>query len=787
MWYNQRQNTEKVKTQMNKQSIKNAFSISLLYLLFGFLWIYFSDSAVEAIAAETSQLALLQTYKGLFYIFLTALVLFLVSHRFFHRQYLEYKEHLAQQQLLKNSLETKDILLRQTSTLAKVGGWNFDPISLKGEWTDEIVHIHDLDSAEGMDVNRGIEFYAPESRPIIEKAVKAAVEEGKPYDLELEIITAKGVRKWVRTAGSPIIKNRKVVQVHGLLQDITEQKNTQLALERQHTLLQTIVESSPDAIFVKDLEGRYLIFNAAASAFVGLPYGYAIGKKDDHIFSAETAQKLRKKDSTILDKGVVLTYEETLVTAKDEVKVFLTTKGPICRADGTPFGSFGISRDMTERTQYEQRILQAKERFDRLAHYDPLTDLPNRLSLIETIRTKTSNEATQPFCLFFLDLDEFQQINDSYGHSFGDKLLIKVARLLEEALPSDTFIVRTGGDEFVAVIDCEKEKTLLTFDLDRVVERLSHPFDVDGVEVYITASIGAAMYPNDAKNGEDLFKYADAAMYQAKKEGKNIYRFYTPVYTQRAIDRTSISNNLKKALDNAELELYYQPQVDPYSGKIIGYEALMRWETPQGFIPPSVFIPICEESGLILKIGEFALLRGCETALKWKKSGNLQGQIAINVSVRQLIHPDFLSVLDNAIATTQCDPSFIELEITESSIMENPQKVITLLNVIKSKGFMISIDDFGTGYSSLSYLKHLPVDKLKIDISFVRNIQSESKNQTIVKTIIALAKGLGMKVLAEGVETKPELEFLCDNRIDTIQGFYYYKPMPAEQIEALSL
>lgn len=770
---------------MDRESIKNAFFISLIYLFFGFLWIYFSDSAVEAIALEATQLALLQTYKGLFYIFFTALLLFLVTHRFFHRQYLEYTAHLAQQQHLKNSLESKDALLRQTSTLAKVGGWNFDPMTLRGEWTDETAHIHGLESAEGIDVKRGIEFYTPESRPLIEKAVREVIEEGKTYDLELEIITAKGVRKWVRTAGSPIIKENKVVQVHGLMQDITEKKNTQLALERQHTLLHTIIESSPDAIFVKDLEGKYLIFNAAASDFFGLSYGYAIGKSDALLFSPATAQKLREKDKAVLETHRIQTYEETLLTAKNKEKVFLTTKGPICRTDGTPFASFGISRDMTDRTRYEQRILQAKERFDRLAHYDPLTDLPNRLSLIETISEKISRKAAEPFCLFFLDLDEFQQINDSYGHSFGDALLIKVARLLEDVFPSETFIVRTGGDEFVVILDYENEQSLLSFDLDRVVERLNHPFEIDGVEIYTTASIGAAMYPNDAQTGEDLLKYADAAMYQAKKEGKNVYRFYTPAYTQRAIDRTTISNNLKKALDNAELRLHYQPQVDPYNNTIVGYEALMRWETPEGFIPPSLFIPICEESGLIMKIGEFALLSGCATAVKWKKSGKLKGQVAINVSVRQLIHPDFLPILDHAIATTQCNPQNIELEITESSIMENPQKAIKLLNIIKSKGFMISIDDFGTGYSSLSYLKHLPVDKLKIDISFVRNIENESKNQTIVKTIIGLAEGLGMKVLAEGVETAEELKFLCDNKIDTIQGYYYYKPMPAEEIERL--
>jgi len=324
---------------------------------------------------------------------------------------------------------------------------------------------------------------------------------------------------------------------------------------------------------------------------------------------------------------------------------------------------------------------------------------------------------------------------------------------------------------------CKENKGQIEQLLQHLIQKLNDPFNIDLIDVYITASIGIAIYPQDGSNHEELLQKADAAMYNAKNIGKNTYSFYNTLFTEKALQRTTLSTQLKKAIQNNELELYFQPQVDVDTGNIIGAEALMRWMTPNGMIPPAVFIPIAEESGLILEVGKFALMQGCSTAVSLSNEEMLHGRIAINVSARQLAHLDFLATLDDVLNLTQCNPQYIELEITESSILENPEKMIALLSVIKSKGFNISIDDFGTGYSSLSYLKNLPIDKLKIDQSFIRNITHEHKNQTIVKTIISLAKGLGMSVLAEGVETEDEMLFLRNNGIDSIQGYYYHKPM----------
>lgn len=550
----------------------------------------------------------------------------------------------------------------------------------------------------------------------------------------------------------------------------------------EHTReLETILSTASDGIHVHDLDGNLYQFSDSFASMLG----YTREEMEqlslydwDHHF---TPEYIRKVMNNLVDE--VITFE-TKHTRKDGsiIDVEINARGLFLNKVRYIYAS---SRDITERKHAEEKILESKLLFDRLAHHDPLTELPNRLSLIETLIIKTDKMEEHPFALFYVDLDGFKEINDSYGHRFGDKLLIHVALLLEKIFPKDSFIVRTGGDEFVILLSCQKDQNLIHQTMQMMVDILNHPINIDDIDVYITASVGIAMYPNDAKTTEELLQHADAAMYNAKKMGKNTYSFYHTDLTEKALQRTTIATNLKKALHNSELTLYFQPQINPQDNSIIGAEALLRWFTPEGSIPPFTFIPIAEETGLILDIGKWVLEESFLTAKKWNESYGFQGRIAVNVSARQLIHPDFLMVTRELIEKTKCNPSLIELEITESSILENPQRIIQLLKVLKEDGFHLSIDDFGTGYSSLSYLKNLPIDKLKIDISFVRNITMEPKNQTIVKTIIALANGLGMEVLAEGVETAEELQFLRLSHIDSIQGYYYHKPMSTENIELL--
>ena len=550
---------------------------------------------------------------------------------------------------------------------------------------------------------------------------------------------------------------------------------------KQAKQIELILATASDGIHVHDTKGNLILFSDSFAQMLGYTRDETaklnIYDWDKHIDPDKITDTMESfQDKTLKFETKHLRKNGT------ELDVEIHAKG--ITLDGNPY-VFASARDITHQKENQSRLLEEKNRFDHLAHHDPLTGLPNRLSLIEKLEDKISHYSDHPFALMFLDLDSFKEINDSFGHRFGDQLLMMFAQLLRNMLPDDTFIVRTGGDEFVILLMCKEKKDQIQQLMQHLIQKLNDPFNIDLIDVYITASIGIAIYPHDGSTHEELLQKADAAMYNAKNIGKNTYSFYNTQFTEKALQRTTLSTQLKKAIQNNELELYFQPQVDVHTGHIIGAEALMRWSTPDGMIPPSLFIPIAEESGLILEIGRFALIQGCSTAVSLSNEEMLHGRIAINVSARQLVHLDFLATLDDVITLTQCNPQYIELEITESSILENPEKIIALLSVIKSKGFNISIDDFGTGYSSLSYLKNLPIDKLKIDQSFIRNITHEHKNQTIVKTIIALAKGLGMSVLAEGVETEDEMLFLRNNGIDSIQGYYYHKPMKIDSFREI--
>ncbi len=389
-----------------------------------------------------------------------------------------------------------------------------------------------------------------------------------------------------------------------------------------------------------------------------------------------------------------------------------------------------------------------------------------------------------PFCLIFIDLDEFGMINDSYGHRFGDKLLFEISKVFKEVFDSTAFIARMGGDEFGIILN-SGDKEEITFFMQKLLDKFSNPFTIDFIDIYITASSGICIFPDNAKTMEDLYQEADVAMYNAKKRGKNRFSFYHAQFKKDAISYTQMVTNLKQAIKNEELELYFQLQNDSTRGEIVGIEALLRWRHQDKMIPPDIFIPLAEKSGLIIDIGNFVLRNGFKTVKRWHELGILKGRVAINISARQLVHLDFIKTLKAMLKETECEALWIELEITESSILENPKLTISLLQQIKALGFYISMDDFGTGYSSLSYLKNLPIDKLKIDKSFITNIQNEPKNQIIVKTIIFLAKELGIDILAEGVETQEEVDFLVENKIDSIQGYYYAKPMPLNEIETV--
>jgi len=435
----------------------------------------------------------------------------------------------------------------------------------------------------------------------------------------------------------------------------------------------------------------------------------------------------------------------------------------------------------------DERIYQHQNQLFDLAHTDTLTGLPNRQLLGDRL-TQAMNGAKRRksrVAVVFLDLDNFKHINDSYGHSVGDQLLQSVAERVKQSLRQEDTIVRQGGDEFVLILENIKDNRALSRVAEKLLQAFDHPFKLAQVEVTITTSIGISLYPDDGENTEVLLRNADSAMYQAKEKGRNNFEYYSKGLTSTVLERVTIETNLRQALKaKDELYLCYQPQYNLQTQKIVGFEALARWKTSNGeHISPGDFIPVAEQSGLIYQIGEWALLAACQQAKIWLDRGLDFQRISVNVSGVQLQRNSLVTHVQQVLKQTELPAKYLELEVTESALMHNMELSIQHLEQIKAMGVYISIDDFGTGYSSLAYLKKLPIQKLKIDRSFVDGIPQDSHDLSIVTAIISMAKGLDLEVIAEGVETLSQIEALIALDCHTGQGYYYSKPQEPAYIE----
>ncbi len=440
-----------------------------------------------------------------------------------------------------------------------------------------------------------------------------------------------------------------------------------------------------------------------------------------------------------------------------------------------------LKQDLEERKRVEQNIRH-------MAHHDALTGLPNR-ALFRDRLTHAMAQADryhQILAVLFLDLDRFKAINDTLGHNVGDQLLKIAAERLRSCVRDCDTVARLGGDEFTIIVDDIVEVKDAAIVAQKILDTLSQPFNLHGHEVFISVSIGLTLYPNDDENADNLLRNADSAMYRAKEYGRNNYQFYVADMNVKARERLMLESQLRRALDRNEFTLYYQPRVDLLSGHVIGAEALLRWRHPEmGLVPPVQFIPILEETGMIIPVGEWVLQQASEQNRIWQDQGLKPIRMAVNLSVRQFIQKELADSILSIIERVGLAPEFLELEITEDLLLEQNQTNIITLTKLRNRGVHISIDDFGTGYSSLSYLKRLPIDTLKIDQSFLRDIENDPDNKAITSAIIAMASSLHLNVLAEGVETEEQLAFLRAQGCNEIQGFSFSKPLTAEEFEKL--
>lgn len=610
--------------------------------------------------------------------------------------------------------------------------------------------------------------------PISELPGARAMHEGRPASAVVGIDRRDGSRGWLLAKAEPLARDAQM-GLHPVvltLNDVTAQRRA----EEDLRLAATVFDHSVEAIMITDAQRRILSVNKAFTSLTGFTPEAVVGQTPALLSASRHG----------------LAHYDSIWTEAAEKGVW---QGEIWqrRRDGSEFPewlSIGAVRDRSQAiTHYvsvfaditERKASEARIAF--LAHHDPLTGLPNRTLLQDRLAQALgrAERSGSVLALLFLDLDRFKTINDSLGHLVGDHLLQSVAeRLLQCVRDTDT-ICRQGGDEFIIVLPDIADADVPARIAEKILRRLAEPFEVDGHILGTSFSIGLSVFPEDGRTANVLMKNADTAMYHAKGSGRNTYRFFTEAMNANAMDRLLLERHLRRALESHELSVSFQPQVDIHSGAIVGAEALLRWKSAElGFVPPNRFIPIAEESGLIIPIGRWVLRKACQHAMQWYRSGYRFVTVAVNISALQFRRGDIVATVSEVLAETGLPPEYLELELTESILMENAEDILDTVQQLKTLGVRLSIDDFGTGYSSLSYLKRFAVDRLKIDQGFIRGMVDDPDDAAIVRAIIQLGRSLKLEVIAEGVESLRQIEFLKREGCLESQGYFYCQPVSHE-------
>ena len=692
-------------------------------------------------------------------------------------------EDVTERKLAQIELQHNQYLLNEAQRMGHLGSWELDLLSGELRWSDEIYRIFELDPARfSPSYENFLNVIHPDDRDKVNQAYTRSLENHQPYDIVHRLQFADGRTKWVHEhCISEFDASGKPLHSVGAVQDITEQY---LAAEQLRIAAATF--KAQEAILITDPDANILRVNQAFEVLAGYSAEELIGKTprilqsgrhDKAFYQAMWSELLdtgkwsgeiwdRRKDGEIYPKFMTITavYDD-----HHQLTHYVA-----------------MSSDISQRKQSEQEIHQ-------LAFYDPLTKLPNRRLLLDRLRQAmaVSSRSSRHGALLFLDLDHFKTINDTQGHAMGDLLLIEVAHRLLSCVREGDSVARLGGDEFVVVLeelssDPDEAATQTDLIAEKLRNELGRPYALKNYECHSTPSIGICLFRGHLESVEDLLKHADVAMYQAKAAGRNAIRFFDP-QMQMALDvRTVLETRLRSALARQQFRVYYQAQVGS-RGKVTGAEVLLRWEHPEvGLVSPAQFIPLTEETGLIVPIGLWVLETACAQLKTWQHDALTRDlTLAVNVSAKQFRQADFVAQVQRVLLASGAKPSHLKLELTESTVLENVDDTIAKMREIKMLGVSFSMDDFGTGYSSLQYLKRLPLDQIKIDQSFVRDIISDPNDAAIVQTIIAMTEALGLNVIAEGVETEAQRDFLDKHRCHAFQGYLFSKPVPVEGFEAL--
>lgn len=649
-----------------------------------------------------------------------------------------------------------------TDLTGKIISWNKASERIFGYTKEEAIgqHISMLRKTDSVDFNQVLEVLNKENT--ITRESQLLTKSGKEITIKLTLTYLRD-------------EQGKPTHVIGNAEDITEKKKIEQKLEESNYNLKQYIEAIDKldiGLFVVDEDYTIRYMNNTMIGWFGDQKGKTCYSSVANLTEPCPYCKL---NAVIYDK-VKAIYQPTTPDGQS----FDIVATSIKNADGTT-SKMEVIRNITEQKQIEQKLYHQ-------AHYDSLTGLPNRVLFTDRLEQaiKKAEDNNNKFALLFIDLDHFKEINDSLGHAFGDKILKLVSTKLKKLLKESDTIARLGGDEFVIIYENMEQVQDISHLATDILVTLSEAMEIEKNTLYISSSIGISVFPDDGTTTQNLLKYADSAMYKAKEEGRNNYQYYSASMTELAFERIVMETSLRSALKNEEFVVYYQPQVDGKTNKIIGMEALVRWQHPtMGVVSPAKFIPLAESTGLIIELDRFVMKTAINTLASWYKKGLNPGKLALNLAIKQLQKSDFVAFFEETIQENECIPEHIELEVTEGQIMKNPENAIKTLQKLSDIGIELAIDDFGTGYSSLAYLKRLPIDKLKIDQAFIRNLPSDEEDAAIAQAVIALAKSLNLKIIAEGVETKEQRDFIVESGCENIQGYLYSRPVPAHEFELL--
>jgi diguanylate cyclase (GGDEF)-like protein/PAS domain S-box-containing protein len=665
--------------------------------------------------------------------------------------------------------------LAESQRIARLGSWEWDIVRGELRWSDELYRIFGL-PPEGFSATYAAFFQVvhPDDRARVEQAVDAALTGAKPYDIEHRIVRPDGSERMLRERGEVKFgAGGRPARMLGTAQDITEQKRAELRLRQAAR----VFENTSEGIMITGPDHRIVAVNRAFTRITGYREEEVTGLTSEILRSGRhDAGYYRQIASAIHDSGHW--QGEIWNRRKDGTDFPGWLNVSVVRDEaGAIMNYIGVFSDIT-------LIKEARDELEYAVHHDALTRLPNPLLFRDRLEQALAmaRRTGTGVALLSVDLDRFKLINDTLGREAGDLLLQAVAQRLTGCVREEDTVARLGGDEFVVIqkgIGQPDDAALLAA---RMLAEIRRPLFLAGHEIMTSPSIGISLYPQDGDDAAALLKHADAAMYRAKETGRNCYWYYSNEMTSAGLERLELENDLRQALQRAELRVHYQPQVELASGRIVGAEALVRWQHPtRGMVSPAVFIPVAEDNGMIGPIGEWVLDTACADAMAWQQAGLPPLRVAVNVSGRQICNDHVVDKVAAALAHSGLAPQFLEIEVTESMVMQDASRAISTLSALQDMGVTLAIDDFGTGYSSLSYLKRFPVNTLKIDKSFIDGLEGAADEAAITVAIIAMAHSLGHTVVAEGVETEAQVAFLRSHGCDQVQGYYFSRPVPVEQ------